>query len=283
MTAAAVTGATSWPLLSTASPAPRSGGSLPPNTDGTSPHVQLHRGVQPSRGGPWGREDHARQGSRRDLVCRVHPVEGRGQGRGGQIPVSIIRPRGHKGEQDPEGGVPVSSIPREPPKYSQRGQADRGSLSRLFVQGDQRHRAGQRYLGVRGCREHPVGTNSTSGWGQRRGPPSQWRGWLRDAGLGRDVVSPSIPSSMERVQPGGVTYDGAVSARRALLAGGAGGASGARLTGAASRAGFTTGSFATFLPAGAGGTGKADVSLDGAEGGGRDAIRQQPRTPPAAS
>lgn len=95
------------------------------------------------------------------------------------------------------------------------------------------------------------------------------------------MMLPSILGSVEGVRPWrGVTYDGAVSARRTLLAGGAGGASRARLTGAASGAGFTTGSFATFLPAGAGGAGETDVPLGGRGG---NAIRQQPRTPPAAS
>jgi len=76
---------------------------------------------------------------------------------------------------------------------------------------------------------------------------------------------PGIPGSAEGVRGGGVTYDGAVSAGRALLAGGSGGASGAGLARAASGAGFTTGSFATFLPAGAGGAGEADVPLGGGE------------------
>lgn len=65
-----------------------------------------------------------------------------------------------------------------------------------------------------------------------------------------------------------MTYNGAVSAGGAFFTRGSGGAGRSRLTGAASGAGLTAGSFATFLAAGAGGAGEADVTLGRSVGGG---------------
>lgn len=242
---------------------------------GCSPHVQLHRGVQPGRGGPWGREDRARQGNQRDLVCRVHPVKGR---RSEASDTDEHPPaQRHTGELDPGGG----SQHRLAPQVLTEGPGSPGKpLSPLCPGrpttprwpaipwgpgvpgapcGDKRHLrvvvAAGATLPVEGTAE---GCRAWGEHGAAQHPQRRGRG-------------PTL---------GGVTYDGAVSARRALLARGARGASGAGLTGAASGTSFTTGSFATFLPAGAGGAGEADVSL-GAGGG--NAVRQQPGTPPAAS
>lgn len=73
-----------------------------------------------------------------------------------------------------------------------------------------------------------------------------------------------------------MTYDGAISAGGAFFTGGSRGAGRSGLTGAASGAGLTAGSFATFLAAGAGGAGKADVTLDRRGGQHHQASAQAP-------
>lgn len=249
--------ATSWQVLSAANPTPMCRGPCPPTltaAHGHSPHVQLRQGVQPGRGGPWGREDRARQGNQRDLVCRVHPAAERGRG-GGVRHRRASSPPGRTGESDPGGGPSISS----PPRVLTEGPGSPGKPLSPLCPGrptTPRWPAIPWGPGVPGA---PCGDKQQLRWWQGRGPPSRGRARPRDAGLGA-----SIPGSVEGVQ-WGVTYDGAVSAGRALLARGSGGASGAGLARAASGAGFTAGSFAAFLPAGAGGAGEANVPLGGGQ------------------
>lgn len=42
----------------------------------SSPHVQIHQGVQPDQGGPRGQGDHVRRLLQKDLVCQAHPKGG---------------------------------------------------------------------------------------------------------------------------------------------------------------------------------------------------------------
>lgn len=81
------------------------------------------------------------------------------------------------------------------------------------------------------------------------------------------MTLPGIREGVTSLGEGGGTYNGAVSAGGAFFTRGSGGAGRSGLTGAASGAGLTAGSFATFLAAGAGGAGEADVTLGRSVGG----------------
>lgn len=155
------------------------GESVPPNTHLTS---SFTRGSRQARGAHGARGTTLARGAGGTLLARFtlrrreaggcqteHPPRGHSRG-------------GHTGELD-HAGVPAPSVPAAP-RYSQRGRAARGSLSRLSVRGGRQRRAGRRYPGVRGCRERPGGeTRGISGRWQRQGHP-RWRGRPRDARLG---------------------------------------------------------------------------------------------------
>lgn len=149
----------SCPVLSTLSPTLMHvgvRGRCPPTlvvAHSSSPHVQLHQGVQPSRGGPWGREDHARQGNQRDLACQVHPRQRRGWDEEAQTPASVL-PSGAIQVSRTPGGSEHGALPGSPPG-THRGARQPGEASFSSLPWETNHTA------LPGDALGPGGTRST--------------------------------------------------------------------------------------------------------------------------